>query len=174
MCLYIFLTLFDSSSHLSIKDLKRSPEMEYLSLQVKRKVRFLRGTEAIDIFKSLLFLEVPSDSILSQHLLQMISKNVNRLTTAEIIFLQFLLHKCASNPLVDALKLALPIIFETNVRFQLNREDPETISLALRFMANELNTSDETYGTYGPTYFRNILKNFRKRNLKEVLIVEES
>jgi hypothetical protein len=54
-----------------------------------------------------------------QMLLQLISKMINDMSLQQITFLHFLLKELSSCPLVDALKLALPIVFETQVQYKL-------------------------------------------------------
>lgn len=76
----------------------------------------------------------------------MISKHVNRLSIQQIIFLNYILSKCSSSPLVEGVKIALPIVFETNIRNQLNYENPKAIASAISYGFRSKCSSDETLG----------------------------
>jgi len=103
--------------------------------------------ETIAIFKTLLWLNVSSNSLLSQALLQMISKNVNKLTIQQLMFLTFLMKQCPSSPLVEALKLSTPVVFEATVRPSLDQGNPGSVLRAFLFAFYE-NVSEDTRGNY--------------------------
>lgn len=66
------------------------------------------------------YLGVSVNSNIMQIQLQLISKLVNDMSLQQITFLQFLLKDLPSCPLVSALKLALPIVFETQIKYKLD------------------------------------------------------
>lgn len=76
----------------------------------------------------------------------MISKNVNKLTIQQTIFLKFLLTQCPTSPLVEALKIAVPVVFETIVRNQLEKDNPDRVSRAFVFAFAEKSISNDTRG----------------------------
>lgn len=80
--------------------------------------------EAIEATKVLSYLNVPVNSLIVQTMLQLIRSNINSLTIRQVMFLDFLLTRFdAKNHLVDALKLALPLVFQINLPMQLDNQD---------------------------------------------------
>lgn len=54
--------------------------------------------------------------------------------------------KCPPSPLVEGVKIALPIVFETNIRNQLNYENSKAIASAISYGFRSTCSSDETLG----------------------------
>lgn len=131
---------------MSNEQIIKDPDFEKLCKDVKKNVRYLNGTELIAILKALLFLNVSANSSLCQNLLQMISKSVNKLTIAQTVFLTFLVKQCSSSPLVDALKIATPVVFEAIIRPQLDKENPDRVFQAFMFAFSESCISESTRG----------------------------
>lgn len=104
---------------LSKEELTRSPEFTALCHKI---AIFSRNLELIDVMNSvkcLSYLGVSVNSNIMQVLLQLISKMINEMSLQQITFLHFLLKELSSCPLVDALALALPIVFETQVQYKI-------------------------------------------------------
>lgn len=93
----------------------------------------MEQNEVIEALKVLSFLKVPSNSTIMQILLQLIRHNVNDLNIPQIIFVDFILHQFKSSPLVEALKIALPIIFEAQLNTKMDREDLNHIAEYLHY-----------------------------------------
>lgn len=140
----IFQLQKSGKTNLSNEALCRTKEIEHLSQEVKKNARFLSLHDIINILKIVLFFGVSSNSMLCQHLLQMITKQVNRLSIQQIIFLNYILMKCPPSPLVEGVKIALPIVFETNIRNQLNYENSKAIASAISYGFRSTCSSDET------------------------------
>ncbi|XP_011309417.1 uncharacterized protein [Fopius arisanus] len=123
--------LFDMSKKNSEKfeDIHEKKEFSILCEIVKKNIRQLEREQAIQALKYLTYLRVPSTTVIIQMLLQMIRTSVNQLSLDEIVFLSFLLQKCRKTPLVEALEIALPIVFETHVGHKL---DPENLDSVVR------------------------------------------
>lgn len=113
---------------------------------MKKSCRYLKPPELINIFSVLLYLGVSANSLLSQNILQMLTKYVNEFTLGQICFLSYLLRNVDSSPLSEALKMSLPIVFDTSVRARLDYENVNALEVALTYASfNE--TSEESTGT---------------------------
>lgn len=89
-----------------------------------RHARALDLNEAIEATKVLTYLNVPVNSLIVQTMLQLIRCNINVLNIRQVMFLHFLLSRFDSkNHLVDALKLALPLVFQIHLPIELDNED---------------------------------------------------
>lgn len=75
--------------------------------------------------------------------LQLISKMINDMSLKQITFLHFLLKELSSCPMVDALKLALPIVFETQIHYKL--EDNVFWQVEFLNYVTKHNLSQETF-----------------------------
>lgn len=69
--------------------------------------------------KCLSYLGVSVKSNIMQIMLQLLSKMINEMNLQQITFFQFLLKDLSHCPLVEALKLSLPIIFEIQIRYKM-------------------------------------------------------
>lgn len=78
-----------------------------------------------------------------QIMLQLTSKMINDMSLHQITFLHFLLRELSSCPLVDALKLALPIVFESQVQYKL--EDNVYWQIEFLSYITRQKLSQETY-----------------------------
>jgi FAST kinase domain-containing protein 2 len=87
--------------------------------KIQNYSRNLDLNDVMNSVKCLSYLGVSVNSNIMQMLLQLISKMINDMSLQQITFLHFLLKELSSCPLVDALKLALPIVFETQVQYKL-------------------------------------------------------
>lgn len=112
--------------------------------------------------KYLCYLEVSVNSNIMQIMLQLISKMMNDLSLNQITFLHFLLKELTSCPLVDALKLALPIVFETQVQYKL--EDNVYWQLEFLNYITKHKLSQETFDFV----MSRIIRNFGQLNPKMI------
>lgn len=101
---------------------------------LKKHIRQLSTKQSIDALKYMTYFNVPSSTVIVQMLLQMIRTSVNQLTLDEILFVSFLLKKCQKTPLVEALDIALPIVFETQVKTQLDSNNLEALVKILQYL----------------------------------------
>ncbi|XP_012226400.1 FAST kinase domain-containing protein 2, mitochondrial-like [Linepithema humile] len=109
---------------------------------LNRNIRDMKRHDIIEILKILSFLNIPSNSVLIQSLLQMIRANINEMSLYEIIFTVFLLKKMDSTPLRDALLIALPLVFETHFFTKLQSDDVTILNWSIRFI-NEFNIKNQ-------------------------------
>lgn len=96
--------------------------------------------------------------------LQLISKMMNDMSLQQITFLHFLLKDLSQCPLVDALNIALPIVFETQLRRQV--DDRTTIYWQVDFLSyvTKFQLSQETFDFI----MSKIVKNIDQLNPKMV------
>jgi len=75
--------------------------------------------------------------------LQLISKMINDLSLQQITFLHFLIKDLTPCPLVDALKLALPIVFEVQLKYKID----DNVYWQLEYLnySTKYRLSQETY-----------------------------
>ena len=93
--------------------------------ELKKRIRTLDVSEAVVALGALTKLNVPTQTVIYESLLQIIRSNINSLTIDDVISLQIDLKNAEKTPLVEAIKIALPIIFE----IQLRRIDKDNINL---------------------------------------------
>lgn len=117
--LYVIIIFFCFRTTLTKDELTRSPEFTALCHKIQKNARNLELTDLINSIKCLSYLGVSVNSNIMQVMLQLMSKMINDMSLQQINFLQFLLKDLASCPLVDALRIALPIVFETQVYYKL-------------------------------------------------------
>lgn len=98
--------------------------------------------ELVNYLKAMLLCKVGSNTRIVQTILQMLKGKINDLGIQQIIFLNFLLKKL-DGPLVDALKIALPIVFETQLRTQLDLDNVELMRESLHY-ATVVRSSPQT------------------------------
>lgn len=79
--------------------------------------------DTIEALKVVTYMGTPSSSTIVQVLLQLLRHNVNDLSLAQIIFLDFLLNQHDRTPLIDALRLALPMVFEIQLNLKIDRDN---------------------------------------------------
>lgn len=95
--------------------------------------------------KTLVSLNLNSNHKIVQQLLYHIKEEINELSLSQLAFLNYLLLKMESTPLVNALKIALPIVFDLNVSLKLDHENPEEIMKLLHYVSvTEMKISDKS------------------------------
>lgn len=122
--------------------------------KIQNYSRNLELNDVMNSVKCLSYLGVSVNSNIMQMLLQLISKMINDMSLQQITFLHFLLKELSSCPLVDALKLALPIVFETQVQYKLEDNLYWQVEF-LNYIAKH-RLSQETYDFVMSRIIRNI------------------
>ncbi|RZC32596.1 uncharacterized protein BDFB_000924, partial [Asbolus verrucosus] len=103
------------NSDLSTQEILGHKDFHKLCRQLRNHSASIELNDTIEALKVVSYVGVPSDTTIVQVLLQLIRHNINLLNLQQIIFLDFLLSQFKSSPLVDALKIALPIVFEIHL-----------------------------------------------------------
>lgn len=86
---------------------------------------------------------MPANSHITQIILQIIRNNINSLNIPHILFVDFLLKSFEDTPLVEALRIALPIVFEINVPIKMNKSNPAQMADCLQYAIRH-NVSNES------------------------------
>ncbi|XP_022247414.1 FAST kinase domain-containing protein 5, mitochondrial-like [Limulus polyphemus] len=107
------------------------PGFKWLCERVIKRARFFNTEDVINIFRTLSYLKVPYSSAVCTSLCQMIRHTINDLKLSEIIFLDFLFHQQKPTPLVSALKMALPLVMESQLDIQLDHDDVNQVARCL-------------------------------------------
>ncbi|CAL8111000.1 unnamed protein product [Orchesella dallaii] len=144
-------TLFDAikSELASVKSkhaMLTSVGVQKLCKQLRRSGPHLDPADLINGVKLLSILCAPGNHQTLQVLLKLISKHANSLDLQQLAYLQFLLDKLhpeTKSPLSKALEFALPVVFESQLESQLNRNDPQEICDYLHY-ATRYKLSEKT------------------------------
>ena len=99
-------------------------------------------SDTIEALKIVTYFGVPSKSLISTILLNLIKVQINDLTLSEMIFVDFILRKMETTPLVEALMLALPMFLQINIG-QIDHENVSELVDLLTFVAHS-NVSQKT------------------------------
>lgn len=100
---------------------------------LKNNVRTLEIGEVLDAVKIVCYLGVQSSSKLLQILLHMLAREINSLSLQQLLFFDFLLKDLAPNPIVEALKIAIPLVVENNLTMKVDRDNVLLLSELLLF-----------------------------------------
>ncbi|XP_076309291.1 FAST kinase domain-containing protein 2, mitochondrial-like [Tachypleus tridentatus] len=107
------------------------PGFKRLCERVIKRARFFNTEDVISILRTLSYVKVPYSSAVYTSLCQMIRHTINDLTLSEIIFLDFLFNQQTPTPLVSALKMALPLVMESQLDIQLDHSDVTQVARCL-------------------------------------------
>lgn len=113
---------------------------------IRKDIRLMKINDIIESLKIITYFKIPSDTLLIQSLLQVIRTTVNEISLRDIIFVHFLLKKMDGSPLRDALLIALPLIFETQLPTKLDPDDVHLLRSSLFFMNKTNINNPELYG----------------------------
>ena len=144
-----------------------SPQFKTICNCVVKRIKFFAPPDTLTILKALIYLQVSPQTFIMQSVLQMARHQINDFRLEQIIFLDFLLNRKLLNektqeeeihdstaeiseskqkpivPLVDALKLALPLVLQVKIESkELDFENLEMVVKCLRMGANR-NIKDE-------------------------------
>ncbi|KAJ8943016.1 hypothetical protein NQ318_008334 [Aromia moschata] len=120
-------SLFDlqkcGSSDVSTNEILRHPDFNKLCRKLKFQSGVIELNETIEALKVISYVGVPSNSTIVQVLLQLIRQDINSLNLHHVIFLDFLVGQFNSSPLVEAFRMALPIIFEIHLPVKIDKRN---------------------------------------------------
>ncbi|KAL3286254.1 hypothetical protein HHI36_000764 [Cryptolaemus montrouzieri] len=139
----LFVLQKEGRSELSTNTLINSKDFNRLCRKLKSLAGVIDIHETLEALKIVTYVGVPKDSTIVQVLLQLIRQNVNELSLSNIIFLEFLLGNYTNVPLADALKIALPIVFEIQLPVKMHRESISSLREYL-FYASRNKLSQKT------------------------------
>lgn len=139
-------TLFEIcySSHMSNGEVVNNKDFRKLCVILKSQIRHLELDQLVDVMKCLCYLGVPVNAQIFNIVLNLISKQINEISLQQITFLDFIMKDLKPTPLVKALKIALPIVFEANLKIKCNFEDVSQMSDLLFFAAKKKHMENST------------------------------
>lgn len=109
-----------NKKNLYYTNLTSSKEFKQICKVIYKNVRSLSIYDTINILRNLLFLNVPSDTVIIQTLLQLIRISLNDLTVGQIMILYNMLYKVEVTPLIKVLLPALSHVFNERAQIELN------------------------------------------------------
>ncbi|KAG8321020.1 hypothetical protein J6590_054972 [Homalodisca vitripennis] len=140
----LFLLQKAQSSQISNGQVINSKDFRKLCEVLKSQIRHLELNDLIEVLKCMGYLGVPADTKVMNILLGILSKQVNDLTLQQITFLDFVMKDFKSTPLVKALKIALPIVFEANLQTKCDFDNVSQLSELLSFVSKRKNMERST------------------------------
>ncbi|XP_043485471.1 uncharacterized protein LOC122513265 isoform X2 [Polistes fuscatus] len=102
--------------------------------QLHEQIRYMNLRSIIKSIKLLNLLNVPSNAMLMQSLLQVIRNNVNQLDINQMHLLAVLLKKMEPTPLSLALQIALPMILPSILEKRFDYSDLKELALVLNYL----------------------------------------
>jgi hypothetical protein len=121
---------------MSKEEIINNKTFEALCKSVRSGLRLWSSNNLVEILKIVLFFNVPATSIMVQSVLHLLKKEINDLNISEIIFLHMLCSKTRNEPSIKAIQIALPIVFEANIKLKLDREDMGHVAEALDYSSS--------------------------------------
>ncbi|CAG2065479.1 unnamed protein product, partial [Timema podura] len=126
------VSMFCSASK---QEIMNTPEFAKLCRKLKSQSRTFNINETVEALKIISYMGVHSSSIIVQTLLQLIRHQVNDLSLKQIVFLEFVLKRMKSSSLTDALRIALPLVFEAQLETKIDRSNPSQLAELLYYSA---------------------------------------
>lgn len=110
-----------------IQNILESREFANYCKLLRKNSPKMEQNEILTCIKVLNRLGVKSNTKMMQQLLHLLKDNLNLLTISQLAFLNLMLKQMDSTPLVDALLIAIPVVFNLQISDQLDHERPEEI-----------------------------------------------
>lgn len=105
----------------------------------------MEGNELITCLKVLSYLRVESESLAVKRLLHLLKDKINDLSPTNLLFLSWMLSKSKRTPLVEAILIAIPIVFNINLGLKLDHENTKELADLLRHIsAAQVKVSDKS------------------------------
>lgn len=112
----------------------RNQDFENLCKQLRFVSKSLDLNECIEALKILTYIGVPVNSEIAMTLLHMIRNQINDISLGHIIFLEFLLKKVEPTPLIEAFKIALPMLLQIQLGTKMDHENVSQLTDLLLFV----------------------------------------
>ncbi len=120
--------------------------MQKLCKQLRRRSPHMDAGDIINGVKLLSILSAPGSHQTLQILLKLLTKHANMMDLQQIMYTQFLLDKLdgdSKSPLSNALEFALPVVFESKLYTELDRNDVQAVTDYLHY-SSKCNLSEKT------------------------------
>lgn len=106
---------------LDFKALTSHPGFRELCNRALKRMRFYETDDVLSMLRLTTFFQIPANTALVQAIGQMLKHNINTLTLPQLIFLDVHLRsQKSSSSIIDALKIAVPLVFQAQLPIQLN------------------------------------------------------
>lgn len=102
---------------------------------LKYKAQRMEVNDLFECLKVLTFFGVQSDSLTTQRVLDLIRDQINDLSLNHLVFLSFLINKMHKTPLTEALKIAIPIVFNLNISLKLDHNNTTELCELMHFIS---------------------------------------
>ncbi|CAH0395361.1 unnamed protein product [Bemisia tabaci] len=135
--LALFKKYKNNLTSLSKEEIVQQTEFKNLCNASVSHLRLMELSDQINWLKCLSYFRVPANTRIMQVLLNLISKQVNHLSIQEIVYIDFLLSHQDKCPLVDALQIALPIVFEVKVEREMDSSNLEYLRECLQYASSK-------------------------------------
>ncbi|XP_063908146.1 uncharacterized protein LOC135126209 [Zophobas morio] len=139
----LFTLQKNGNSELSTNEILAHKDFKKLCRKLRTQAPGIELGDTIEALKVVSYVGVSAESTIFQVLLQLIRHNVNQLNLQQIIFLEFLLSQAGASPLVEALKIALPMVFEIHLPVKMDYPNPAHLAEYLYF-ASRNNLSEDS------------------------------
>ncbi|XP_044747477.1 uncharacterized protein LOC123308749 [Coccinella septempunctata] len=133
----VFVLQKEGRSELSTKSIISSKKFAQLCGKLKTLSGTIDSHETIEALKVVTYVGVPKNSTIVQVLLQLLKHQLNDLNLHQIIFLEFLLGHYEGVPLAEALRMALPIVFDIQLPIKMEHENIHSLREYLQFASQQ-------------------------------------
>ncbi|KAI5707082.1 hypothetical protein M8J75_014270 [Diaphorina citri] len=157
------------NSTTSKQAIAKSPEFQNLCKQLFIKIHTFRTDDVITMLKCLIYFNVHPKAKILQGALKILASNVNELSLQNIVFLDFLLSDLQTSPLVEALKISLPIVFQAQYSNRVNSESNASLIDMLAFATRKQLSEDVSNKLLDTLVERNNIE-YTERNAKSIVM----
>ncbi|KAH7945636.1 hypothetical protein HPB49_013429 [Dermacentor silvarum] len=100
-----------------------------------KRMRYYEAPEVLTLLKLSTLLHIPANTALVQAIGQMLKHSINSLTLSELIFVDMLLQwQKSSSSITDALKIAVPLVFQAQLPIQLDFTNIDDVVRCFKFV----------------------------------------
>ncbi|CAO1408714.1 unnamed protein product [Diamesa tonsa] len=125
-----------------VSQILRHPNFDNFCRVFKSKSATLELNELVDSLKILNYFGLRSDSSVVVRLLHMVKEQINDLSLGHLLFLNFLFKKMDRTPLIEAISLAIPLVFDIQLSTKLDHNNTQQLTEMLQF-ATTVKVSDK-------------------------------
>ncbi|KAL1426377.1 hypothetical protein MTO96_003386 [Rhipicephalus appendiculatus] len=116
------------------KSLTSHPGFRELCNRALKRMRFYETQDVLSLLKFSTLFQIPANTALVQAIGQMLKHSINSLTLSELIFLDMLLQwQKSSSSITDALKIAIPLVFQAQLPIQLDFTNVHDVVRCFKF-----------------------------------------
>ncbi|GFU16162.1 helitron_like_N domain-containing protein [Nephila pilipes] len=122
-CLQNIYELSKTQEQFDSQHLLENTTFQSICSRLMKIIRILDSQELITVYKILSNYGVRNNTYVMQSTLKMLGAHLNDMSLGQLTFLHFLLSKQKHNPLVDGLRLALPLVLQVQIEQQLDTDN---------------------------------------------------